>query len=122
FLTYRCQKIRRGQQTSNRSQRCPTDRQRAANCFRCRKSMRAQVQLVNRESAALRSFDPTIVPIAPSLPTLAWRLLCLLCYASRGNQSSDPRIVVAMARNNSTSNAQRDRHLRGGALASAQII
>jgi len=27
-----------------------------------------------------------------------------------------------MARNNSTSNAQRDRHLRGGALASAQII
>src|SRR5438045_9478306 len=84
--------------------------------------MRAQVQLVNRESAPLRSFDPTIVPIAPSLPTLAWRLLCLLCYASRGNQSSDPRIVVAMARNNSTSNAQRDRHLRGGALASAQII
>jgi hypothetical protein len=44
------------------------------------------------------------------------------CYASRGNQPSDPRIVVVMARNNSTSNAQRERRLRDCALASAQII
>jgi hypothetical protein len=43
-------------------------------------------------------------------------------YGTRGNQPSDAGIVVAMARNGSTSNAQRDRHLRGWALASAKII
>jgi hypothetical protein len=45
-----------------------------------------------------------------------------LCHGSRGNQSSDPRVVAAMARNNSTSNAQRDRRLPDCALASAKII
>jgi len=45
-----------------------------------------------------------------------------LCHGSRGNQSGDPRVVAAMARNNSTSNAQHDRHLPDRALASAQII
>jgi hypothetical protein len=44
------------------------------------------------------------------------------CYGSRGNQPSDPRIVVVMARNDSTSNAQRDTRLRECALHNAQII
>ena len=43
------------------------------------------------------------------------------CIGSRGNQPSDSRVVVAMARNN-TSDAQHATHLRGCALASAQII
>jgi hypothetical protein len=41
---------------------------------------------------------------------------------SRGNQPRDPRIVVVMARNNSTSNAQRERRRRECALTSAQFI
>jgi len=49
-------------------------------------------------------------------------LQALFCYASHGNQPSHLCIVVAMAYNNSTSKAQRDRHLREGASASAQII
>src|SRR5262249_45033985 len=40
---------------------------------------------------------------------------------SRGNQPSDSRVVVPMARNN-TSDAQHATHLRECALASAQII
>jgi hypothetical protein len=43
------------------------------------------------------------------------------CTDSLGNQPSGSRIVVAMARNN-TSDAQHATHLRGCALASAQII
>ena len=47
---------------------------------------------------------------------------CVLLYGSRGNQRSDLRIVMLMARNNNTSNTQRDGRLGDGALASAQII
>jgi hypothetical protein len=50
--------------------------------------------------------------------------LSCLCpvYDSGGNRPGQFHVVISMARNNSTSNAQRDRRLRDCALASAQII
>src|SRR5262249_52937874 len=44
-------------------------------------------------------------------PDFGTRDFGLFCYASHGNQPSHLRIVVAMSYNNSTSKAQRDRHL-----------
>ena len=70
-------------------------------------------------------------PCLAALPLMGTRIgdgtghLCgpvSVFYGTRGNQPSDAGIVVAVARNGSTSNAQRDRHLRGWALASAKII
>jgi hypothetical protein len=50
--------------------------------------------------------------------------LSCLCpvYDSGGNRPGQFHVVISMARNNSTSNAQRARRLRDRALANAQII
>jgi hypothetical protein len=50
-----------------------------------------------------------------------WRYVCRV-YDSAGNRYGQLRVVMPMARNNSTSNAQRDGRLLDCALASAQII